>query len=272
MIELEKKDFQHVKSLLNEENHHFPLLKSVISHNIEGRIFVDELNPQKGCQSALIINNMGWAYFLGREDNDDFNEHVEEILKSFASMTGNLANNNPIIWFGISDYWRGRVTERLTTDVQDYPRMQYIFNPEGYQFGGYTKDDTNFHYEIAEITEENIQQAIAFNESIINFWQSKEEFLKKGFGYIVLDREKIISQSISASVEDGEVEIDILTEQDYRGKGLAKIIASRLIEKCLGEGLIPKWDCIVNNTPSRKLAEQLGFEVKKEYNLSIINL
>jgi len=92
MIELQKKDFHKIKSLLNQDNDHYPLLKSVISQTIEGRIFVDqldELHQQKDCQSALIINKMGWVYLLGREDNEDFNEHVEEILKSFASETYN---------------------------------------------------------------------------------------------------------------------------------------------------------------------------------------
>jgi len=39
----------------------------------------------------------------------------------------------------------------------------------------------------------------------------------------------------------------------YRGKGIAKYLASCLIHECLQRSMIPKWDCSVENLPSNKL-------------------
>jgi len=260
MIELHEDEFKYIKKIFSEDNEHYPLVKSIISHNIDGKVFVDNFER---CESVFLANKLGWVYFLGNEKNEKFNANVEQVLKS-----NYLKNCEHIIWFGISDYWKERVKERLNKNLLDFPRIQYIFKLEKYQ----SVKKTNSSYQILEIAEENIEKSIEFDGSITNFWRTKEEFLRKGFGYIVLDGGKVVSQSISASIEDGEVEIDVMTDMKYRRKGLARLLSMYLIEKSLEKGLLPKWDCSISNKPSKMLAEKLGFESKQEYPVSLIEM
>jgi RimJ/RimL family protein N-acetyltransferase len=105
---------------------------------------------------------------------------------------------------------------------------------------------------------------------VYTFWSSKETFLKYGFGYVLLDGNKIVGHVISASVEDGEAEIDIQTDLNYRGKGLASLLVSRFIDECHVRSTTPKWDCAHDNVASNKLAISHGFVRVKKYPFCII--
>ena len=61
-------------------------------------------------------------------------------------------------------------------------------------------------------------------------------------------------------------EIDIRTDESYRGKGLALLAAQHMISTCL-EKRTPHWDCDVHHLASIKLAEKLGFQRLKTYRL-----
>ena len=54
-------------------------------------------------------------------------------------------------------------------------------------------------------------------------------------------------------------EIDISTEEAYRGKGYAKISAFLLIDKLLEEGLTPTWSTWPFRVESQHIAKKLGF-------------
>ncbi|MDQ0220661.1 GNAT family N-acetyltransferase [Peribacillus cavernae] len=64
-------------------------------------------------------------------------------------------------------------------------------------------------------------------------------------------------------------EIDIATHKDYRGQGLASVIAKAFIGYSLENKIVPTWDCDVSNKPSIKLAEKLGFVNPVEYSIFV---
>ena len=67
-------------------------------------------------------------------------------------------------------------------------------------------------------------------------------------------------------------EIDIATLNDYKKKGLAKIIAEEFIEDSIRRNISANWDCFEENTPSLRTAESLKFTRLREYLfLSIYN-
>ena len=61
----------------------------------------------------------------------------------------------------------------------------------------------------------------------------------------------------------GGIEIEVVTREDYRRKGLAYIGAARLLLECDKRGLYPNWDAA--NKMSVGLAEKLGYHFSHEY-------
>jgi len=162
--------------------------------------------------------------------------------------------------------WRKKLDDNDLLEVKDFPRSQYRFNRRDYVSYG----ENPLPYEFEYINNENSEKVLEYNDGIINFWGTTDNFIEKGFGIILLDRGEIIGYCISASIEDGEAEIDIETDAYYRGKGIARFMASCLIDECIKRGYTPKRDCAVGNIPSRKLADKLEFEEIREYPFSYI--
>lgn len=258
MLKIEKEQIRLVSHLLNDENSHFPLLRSVLSEKKKGSVYVNSLETPT---AAYIISSDGWCYQLGEEDDINFNSGLEDIISEETTK-----NNKPILWFGISKKWRRKLDDNDSLEVKDFPRIQYRFNKRDYI--SYMKNP--FPYQLEYISKENIEKVIEYSDSVINFWGTMDNFIENGLGFILVDKGRIISHCISASVEEGEVEIDIETDDSYRGKGIARFMASCLIDECMKRGQTPKWDCAAENIPSRKLAAKLGFEEIKQYPFSYI--
>ena len=99
--------------------------------------------------------------------------------------------------------------------------------------------------------------------SFVACFESKEQFLDLGRGFVILKDGRIVSgaSSYSRYLEGIEVEVDTVKEE--RQKGLARICCAALILQCLSEGLYPSWDA--HNPISVHLAETLGYEFSHEY-------
>lgn len=65
------------------------------------------------------------------------------------------------------------------------------------------------------------------------------------------------------------IEITIGTKNEYRRKGLALAVASRLILDCAERNIYPRWDA--SNIESVELAEKLGYHFDKEYEVYSIS-
>jgi RimJ/RimL family protein N-acetyltransferase len=76
----------------------------------------------------------------------------------------------------------------------------------------------------------------------------------------LLDGERLASECSAVFVGAGEAEIDILTAEAYRGRGLARLTACAFIDECLRRGLRPDWSCWPERAASWKLALKLGFD------------
>lgn len=79
------------------------------------------------------------------------------------------------------------------------------------------------------------------------------------------DGERIISEAISIFKSKSYAEVDIMTDSNYRGKGLANIVAEQFIDHCLSRNIQPRWDCDVDNVASINLGSKLGFINPREY-------
>jgi len=120
-------------------------------------------------------------------------------------------------------------------------------------------------YDLAPIDERlyELTFAEAWSSDLCPNFQSWEDYQKRGLGFVVLHKGRIVCGASSYTVYNEGIEIEIDTQEDYRRKGLATACAARLILECLDRGLYPSWDAA--NTISVALAEKLGYHMDKPY-------
>jgi len=90
-------------------------------------------------------------------------------------------------------------------------------------------------------------------------------FEQLGLGALMVKKDtgEIVAGASSYSTYKGGIEIEIVTREDHRKRGLAYRCASRLILECLERNLYPSWDA--RTRISVALAEKLGYEYSHEY-------
>jgi RimJ/RimL family protein N-acetyltransferase len=59
--------------------------------------------------------------------------------------------------------------------------------------------------------------------------------------------------------------MDVHTEDKFSRQGLANLICTAFIEKCIQSGKTPNWECFWENEPSVNLAKKLGFVALDDY-------
>ena len=107
-----------------------------------------------------------------------------------------------------------------------------------------------------------LKNSSVFEECVMNF-DSKEQYFELGRGTVIMKNGRIVSACSSYTAYIGGIEIEIITAEEERRKGLALAVSAALILTCLDDGLYPTWDAA--NLASVRLAEKLGYEFKNEY-------
>jgi hypothetical protein len=92
------------------------------------------------------------------------------------------------------------------------------------------------------------------------FWKNSDHFVEEGIGYSLFHKGKLASTAYSAFILDKKLELGIETREEFRGKGYAYHNCCALIDYCIDNGFEPVWACKLENTPSFRLAQKLGFE------------
>ena len=64
---------------------------------------------------------------------------------------------------------------------------------------------------------------------------------------------------------NGEIELDVSTEESHRGKRLATACVARMLRDCVERGIMVHWDA--QNDASRRLAQKFGFEIEAWYSV-----
>ena len=120
-------------------------------------------------------------------------------------------------------------------------------------------------YELKEIDAEIYDMCLAdpVSADFVSSFETKDKYLKWGRGMVIMKDGRILAGASSYTSYKGGIEIEVDTVQEERRKGLATIVCSALILKCLEEGLYPSWDA--QNMGSVHLAEKLGYEFDHEY-------
>jgi len=234
----------------------FPLINAVLLGVQQGNIFEDETN-------LFIIHKAGFSFFKQKKAAANYDNFIKLILNSSSIPRYFHVYDPPeelISQLGKNAHIQTRIRKRI--------HLKYVDERFSFKFSA----DENFS--VQRITSDNFESLSVFDLQITSkFWNSKEDFLKNGFGFFVFAKKnEPVSVCYTACVADGEAEIDIATLGRYQKKGLAKKAASSFVQHCINNNIIANWDCFEDNIASLRVAEQIGFSQKRSYIfLSIFN-
>ncbi len=229
----------------------FPLINAVVSGEQQGKIFRDENN-------YFIIHKAGFSllktvsddryydilHFMLQEKNTPPYFHIydppEQLVKECEQ------NDH------INTKLRNRIQLKFTNNKSLAPEVAL---PE--------------NYSIEKITVNNFESLSLFGLDIAcKFWNSKDDFLKNGFGFCVFNgQHEPVSICYTACLANNEAEIDIATVAAYQQKGLARAATTEFVNHCIKKKINANWDCFEDNYGSIKTAERIGFHQSYQYSL-----
>ncbi len=221
-------------------NRVYPL--SIAEGYQSGDIIADSIND---VQCVMFWHYCGFAYLSGKVTEPFLNRIYEdyfckEIKRRFVLIT----DDEKVIQF-----FEGK--DGLAMDQ----RKEYRFNNDV----TFSAEDFNIDLRVERIDDSNIE--FIQGRIVPAFsWDSSDTFLKKGFGYIAMDGDKYAAVAFSAAVSSEEVDIGVETNEAYRNRGLAKILAIHMIREILNIGKTPVWAHAAGNTASMKTSLGVGFK------------
>ncbi|WP_313893201.1 GNAT family N-acetyltransferase [Psychrobacillus sp.] len=247
-----------IKLLENNDEEIYPVFAySILNKYINGQFYLDELE-----KSLLIRTDSGIFVVAGDEMNKDF----YQLLKENYNIRKNA--NERFTLFSPSQKWDQAINELFGKELKQIYRYSFQFNKGTYS--SIKKSEIPKEFTLVEMDEKTITKSIDFNESYFNeYWGSVSKFLENGFGYCLLHSETVVSECTSIFCSPQYAEIDITTQEKYRGMGLGQKVAEIFMERCIEKRINPKWDCDINNVASIKMAERLGFENPIKYSIYV---
>ena len=205
-----------------------------------GKTFVDDLNSPK---KAICQLDMSWVYVSDDADFLWIEETLREIIKYAwiqVIWTPERGSKTPLAELGKVipryEYTQRKAIEEKPKEVEIKP-----FDPDLYE-------------------------KVPWKEFHEKVYGSKENFLKIAFGFYAIENGKICSECEAAFTARGVTELGIITDKDKRQKGYAFAACVKTLEEIDNRGLKAIWACDLENIPSMKLAEKLGFINPVKYN------
>ncbi|MBL0268163.1 MAG: GNAT family N-acetyltransferase [Chitinophagaceae bacterium] len=258
IFELDKNDFVKILPMYLNEGKTFPLILAVIHQKQPGWVFVDDpVQPT----SAMIMNNFGFLQLVSVENFE------RDFIKVFKFP--GISMPSYLLWYSPPPQIQEMFDGFLHEHVRKRERARFIFKKNTVE--NLVKCPDGFN--IRRLDKELIKKTLNFKLDIgSRFWASIDDFLEQGIGVCVMKGGEIASLCYSACVVDDLAEIDIVTQKEYRGIGLAAAAAQSFMTECVRREIIPTWDCFVNNIASMKLAAKLGFEEEWKYYFYSFNL
>ena len=208
-----------------------------------GDIYV---NDDADADAVFFWHYCGFGYISGKP-SDKFLNDIYSVMRSDHNQRRLVLITSDDT---VTDYFRDK-------EVLLDSRLEYSYLPRRYT------DETDISFHIEQINAENISRIEG--RIIPSFsWKSPDRFLKEGFGYIALDRERVCAVAFSAAVSSDEIDIGVETHEDYRRKGLAAILTGRMCEHILEIGKRPVWAHSISNEGSMNTALKCGFVQSKK--------
>ena len=205
-----------------------------------GAAYVDDVTSP----SVFLIQQSGFfCYFAG----DAITPAADSLLDSWGG--GGMLMPSPGGWEdAIKKKFDGKVHShtrtRFSSDTLSIDHLEALTNP--IELAAQVKQ---VDLDIARCAEEPFLS--------INDFDSPEDFVQRGIGYVIYHDSKIIGGAYSSLVSSRAIEVSIFVDDDHRRRGIATVLGCALLKWCLERNLHPNWDAA--NPESVGLATKLGY-------------
>jgi RimJ/RimL family protein N-acetyltransferase len=246
--ELSPSDVARIRPFFPEGTPGHAFVAALVEGNHLGRAFVD--TPESP-STALLALACGFLYVAGRTGGADAHQALRSLILDELTPLEEYA-----VVFPTSDAWQ-EVLGALFADALELhhgERDEYTFDRDRFTAAGPWQEAVPEGFEVRAY-----DRFLAEGQGFAEFWGSVDRFLERGVGFAVIQDEEVVSRCHSVVVGAGEAEISIETAESYRRQGLGTLAARAFIDHCLAVGLRPAWSNWTYNTPSRSMAERLGF-------------
>jgi RimJ/RimL family protein N-acetyltransferase len=261
--------------LLNPDQYHKVIgpLKKVTFNNlfarwvaeghIIGKVYADKVESP---ETFYVVHPYGMSLLFGNYTNAGFNEKFREYALNNHGGRSNFEwmQAFPGEWDSVlKELFKEHlikssenIFQREEKIIELNTRINFRFNRRIYDLNRQILNDPE-----CSISKTTGLQFEEMKGSVVPayFWKNADHFIEKGVGFSLCYKGKLASTAYSAFLLDRKLEIGIETKEEFRGKGFAVHTCSSLIDYCLENGYEPVWACKLENTPSYRLAQNLGF-------------
>lgn len=226
-----------------------PIMRSVVDGDF-GMVCVDD--PAAPTVASLALSDI--VMFLGDPASSSAPYFLETTPPPFYLMPS-------------SDGWWRRVLERNPDCARKQKRT--LFSERSLEKG--RLDELAGRHpadvEVRRFDRDGVLEAAAssWSVSFVENFESVEDYLERGIGFGVFQREHLVAGASSFTMSGGRCEIQVDTHPRFRRRGLATLASSHLLLYCLENALQPHWDAA--NAASCALAAKLGFSPAGGYEM-----
>ncbi|PEI91041.1 GNAT family N-acetyltransferase [Bacillus pseudomycoides] len=258
MRKLALAEYHTVLPVLEKNKQTSTFAYAVCNRIIDGEIFVNER-----LTVGMIVTVNGIYYLFGDTHDQEFQHTLFSYIENDV-----LTTEKRFTLFVSSIEWESIIENHFKDSFRKIPRKKILFQRDIFEDRKRELEDST--YKVKRIDKNIIEKSTEFTEQYYKeYWGSKEEFFNHGFGFCIVQDQKVVAECVSIFRSNGFAEIDIATDPDYQGKGFARLVATYFIEHCIQNSITPCWDCNVDNIPSQRLASKLGFDHPVEYVLYV---
>ncbi len=233
------------------------LVDAVLEDAVVGRALVDNVvDPQ----AAVLELSKIKLYIPG---GDPGHSVVKEFLKGLRGFAAIIP---------ISNSWDSLIQVVFAGKSVALPR--YAFTSEGLDLMQLRDlcvkipDDYRMVPLDLELTHKLKKEKSEFSSDHLVNYESPEDFLTRGFGFCILDKDEIVSVATTFATCQRGIEIQINTRDAYKRQGLATAVAAQIIVHSLEQGLDPNWDAANENSVG--LAKKLGYTPQGTYRMYLV--
>ena len=205
-------------------------------------------------RSAAVVCG-DFSFFVGEPDRE-----LAQFVPTGCAKQYTIAVPENEQWCRMLELAHGKRAVRTTRyaikkeqGIFDTDNLRAIVNgvPEGYCLRQI--DETLYHKCLEE----------GWSQDFVNNFRDYDQFHQYGLGYVMIFDKQIVAGASSYTAHRDGIEVEVVTREDHRRKGLASVCSAALILKCMETGRYPSWDAA--NIRSVGLAEKLGYHFSHSY-------
>jgi RimJ/RimL family protein N-acetyltransferase len=259
---LTPEQYHYIQPLFGEDTVPTLYCQGILAGKYPGKVIVDDLDQP---QCALIIKDV-WCHLIGNPSSNTFNEALKDELAEKKI----IGEKNVLFFVDPSPAWLG-VLAGLVENRQpiEMPRRLYAALPDNDRLKYSLPDGFELHF-IDESLVADIEGELPGDvQKVLDLRTGTDVPDEMAFGFVAVNGRTIAAWSVIDFIVGNVGEIRLVTEGNYRRRGLALATSAAAITYGLAHGLTQiDWDVAASNTGSIRTAEKLGLQLihePKEY-------